>query len=55
MTDEVLGAADALVSALGEGRLDDHCAAFAPDATFVFPATPERLASTADAADAAEA
>ncbi|WP_326654590.1 hypothetical protein [Streptomyces sp. NBC_01750] len=42
MTDEVLKAADTLVSAFGEGRLDDYFAAFAPDATFVFhhPRTP---------------
>ncbi|MEW2083608.1 nuclear transport factor 2 family protein [Streptomyces sp. NPDC005283] len=48
MTDEVLKAADALVSAFGEGRLDDYFAAFAPDATFVFHTTAERLTSTAD-------
>lgn len=48
MTDEVLKAADTLVSAFGEGRLDDYFAAFAPDATFVFHTTPERLTSTAD-------
>ncbi|MGW0558788.1 YybH family protein [Streptomyces sp. NPDC002926] len=48
MTDEVLKAADALVSAFGEGRLDDYFAAFAHDATFVFHTTPERLTSTAD-------
>ncbi|MET7764055.1 nuclear transport factor 2 family protein [Streptomyces sp. NPDC005336] len=48
MNDEVLKAADALVSAFGEGRLDDYFAAFAPDATFVFYAIPERLTSTAD-------
>lgn len=48
MNDEVLKAADALVSAFGEGRLDDYFAAFAPDATFVFHTTPERLTSTAD-------
>lgn len=48
MTDEVLTAAGDLVSAFGEGRLDDYFAAFAPDATFVFHTTPERLTSTAD-------
>ena len=48
MTDEVLKAADALVSAFGEGRLDDYFGAFAPDATFVFHTTPERVPSTAD-------
>ncbi|QKV90639.1 nuclear transport factor 2 family protein [Streptomyces sp. NA02950] len=48
MNDEVLKAADALVSAFGEGRLDDYFAMFAPDATFVFHTTPERLTSTAD-------
>ncbi|WP_223863586.1 nuclear transport factor 2 family protein [Streptomyces sp. 5-10] len=48
MNDEVLRAADALVAAFGEGRLDDYFAAFAPDATFVFHTTPERLTSTAD-------
>ncbi|MFE4723240.1 nuclear transport factor 2 family protein, partial [Streptomyces sp. NPDC056728] len=48
MTDEVLKAADALVSAFGEGRLDDYFEAFTPDATFVFHTTSERVASTAD-------
>ncbi|MBI0376369.1 nuclear transport factor 2 family protein [Streptomyces albiflaviniger] len=48
MHDEVLRAADALVAAFGEGRLDDYFAAFAPDATFVFHTTSERLGSTAD-------
>ncbi|MGW6353698.1 YybH family protein [Streptomyces sp. NPDC055092] len=48
MTDEVLKAADALVSAFGEGRLDDYFDAFTPDATFVFHTTSERVASTAD-------
>ncbi|MGV9853747.1 nuclear transport factor 2 family protein [Streptomyces sp. NPDC003442] len=48
MHDEVLRAADALVAAFGEGRLDDYFAAFAPDATFVFHTTSERLTSTAD-------
>ena len=35
----------ALVAAFGEGRLDDYFACFAPDATFVFYTTPERLMS----------
>lgn len=48
MHNEVRKAADALVSAFGEGRLDDYFAAFAPEATFIFHATPERLTSTAD-------
>ncbi|MBU3865657.1 nuclear transport factor 2 family protein [Streptomyces sp. 4503] len=48
MNDEVLQAADAVVAAFGEGRLDDYFAAFAPDATFVFHTTSERLNSTAE-------
>ncbi|MFE2582479.1 YybH family protein [Streptomyces sp. NPDC059378] len=48
MTDEVLEAADALVAAFAEGRLDDYFGAFAPDATFVFHTTPLRLSSTAE-------
>ncbi|MER5602556.1 nuclear transport factor 2 family protein [Streptomyces sp. NPDC002265] len=48
MTDEVLEAADALVAAFAEGRLDDYFGAFAPDATFVFHTTPQRLSSTAE-------
>ncbi len=48
MTDEVLQAADALVAAFAEGRLDDYFAAFAPDATFVFHTTPGRIESTAE-------
>lgn len=44
--DEVLQAADALVAAFAEGRLDDYFGAFAPDATFVFHTTPGRIAST---------
>ncbi|MFF3501565.1 YybH family protein [Streptomyces sp. NPDC003247] len=48
MTEEVLRAADELVAAFAEGRLDDYFAAFDPDATFVFHTTPERIASTAD-------
>ncbi|MFE2059363.1 nuclear transport factor 2 family protein [Streptomyces sp. NPDC056465] len=44
---EVRAAADALVAAFAEGRLDDYFGAFAPDATFVFHTTAERLGSTA--------
>lgn len=43
---EVLHAADALVAAFAEGRLDDYFGAFAPDATFVFHTTPGRIDST---------
>ena len=43
---EVLDAADALVAAFAEGRLDDYFGAFAPDATFVFHTTPGRIGST---------
>ncbi|MFJ8857639.1 nuclear transport factor 2 family protein [Streptomyces sp. NPDC102451] len=45
---EVRDAADALVAAFAEGRLDDYFGAFAPDATFVFHTTAERLGSTAE-------
>ncbi|WRZ88469.1 nuclear transport factor 2 family protein [Streptomyces sp. NBC_01007] len=45
---EVRTAADALVAAFAEGRLDDYFGAFAPDATFVFHTTPQRLGSTAE-------
>ncbi|MEO8476876.1 MAG: nuclear transport factor 2 family protein [Actinomycetota bacterium] len=45
METEVHEAAAALVSAFGEGRLDDYFACFAPDATFVFYTTPQRLMS----------
>jgi len=48
MTDEVLQAADDLVAAFGDGRLDDYFAAFASDATFVFHTTRERISSTAE-------
>ncbi|WP_377268960.1 YybH family protein [Peterkaempfera sp. SMS 1(5)a] len=44
----VLEAADSLVAAFAEGRLDDYFAAFAPDAVFVFHTTGHRLASTAE-------
>jgi ketosteroid isomerase-like protein len=36
-----------LVAAFGEGRVGDYFACFAPDATFVFYTTPERLESRA--------
>ncbi|MEV5931626.1 nuclear transport factor 2 family protein [Streptomyces sp. NPDC052079] len=45
---EVRTAADALIAAFAEGRLDDYFGAFAPDATFVFHTTPRRLGSTAE-------
>ncbi|MEV8036235.1 nuclear transport factor 2 family protein [Streptomyces sp. NPDC086182] len=45
---EIRSAADALVAAFAEGRLDDYFGAFAPDATFVFHTTPRRLGSTAE-------
>ncbi|MFJ9899549.1 nuclear transport factor 2 family protein [Streptomyces sp. NPDC091280] len=45
---EVRAAADALVAAFAEGRLDDYFGAFAPDASFVFHTTPKRLDSTAE-------
>jgi len=45
---EVRAAADALVAAFAEGRLDDYFGAFAPDASFVFHTTPQRLDSTAE-------
>ena len=46
MSNEVLRAADSLVAAFAEGRLDDYFGAFAPDATFVFHSTPGRIEST---------
>jgi ketosteroid isomerase-like protein len=45
--DDVRRAAEALVAAFGRGDLDAYFACFAPDATFLFPTTPERLTSTA--------
>lgn len=45
---EVRAAADALVAAFAEGRLEDYFGDFAPDATFVFHTTPQRLDSTAE-------
>ncbi|MER5278219.1 nuclear transport factor 2 family protein [Streptomyces sp. NPDC002809] len=47
-TEEIRAAAEALVAAFAEGRLDDYFGAFAPDATFVFHSTPQRLGSTAE-------
>lgn len=48
MTDEVVKAADELIAAFSEGRMDDYFKAFAPDATFVFHTTPRRIESVAD-------
>ncbi|MFF3561814.1 YybH family protein [Streptomyces sp. NPDC002574] len=51
MTDDqkrVLRAADDLVAAFAEGRLDDYFRAFAPDATFVFHTTAQRIESVAE-------
>ena len=45
MDTDVRAAAAELVAAFGEGRLDDYFGCFAPDATFVFHTTPERLDS----------
>jgi uncharacterized protein (TIGR02246 family) len=45
---DVRDAADRLVAAFAAGRLDDYFGCFAPDATFVFHTTPERLESPAD-------
>ncbi|MFD5813241.1 YybH family protein [Streptomyces sp. NPDC127038] len=45
---EIETAADALVAAFAEGRLDDYFGAFAPEATFVFHTTRRRLGSTAE-------
>lgn len=44
---QVLGAANRLVVAFGEGRVDDYFALFHPEATFVFYTTDHRLESTA--------
>ncbi|AXG82956.1 DUF4440 domain-containing protein [Streptomyces paludis] len=46
--ESVRAAAAALVSAFAEGRLDDYFAAFAPDATFLFPTTTRRLTSVTE-------
>ncbi|MFI6880376.1 nuclear transport factor 2 family protein [Streptomyces sp. NPDC050400] len=43
----VLAAADALVAAFGQGRVEDYFDRFAADATFVFHTTGERLDSRA--------
>jgi ketosteroid isomerase-like protein len=45
MEAEVLAAADALVADFGGGRVDAYFARLAPDATFVFYTSPERLES----------
>jgi len=45
MEGDVRDAVARLVAAFGEGRLDDYFSCFAPDATFVFYTTPERLMS----------
>lgn len=43
--DEVRDAAAALVTAFGSGQVNEYFAHFAPEATFVFHAEPERLHS----------
>ena len=48
MTDDVLKAADKLVAAFSDGRLDDYFDAFAPDATFVFHTAANRIESVAE-------
>ncbi|MFG2940441.1 nuclear transport factor 2 family protein [Streptomyces sp. NPDC048282] len=45
---QVLRAADDLVAAFAEERLDDYFSAFVPDATFVFHTTDRRIESVAD-------
>ena len=45
---QVLEAADRLVAAFGEGRVDDYFACFHPRATFVFYMTDHRLESAAE-------
>jgi ketosteroid isomerase-like protein len=45
---QVLEAADRLVAAVGEGRVDDYFACFHPEATFIFYTTDHRLESTAE-------
>jgi ketosteroid isomerase-like protein len=42
---DVSAAAERLVSAFAEGRVEDYFACFAADATFVFYTSPERLES----------
>lgn len=46
-TDDVLEAADRLIAAFGEARVDDYFACFHPDATFVFYTADCRLESRA--------
>ena len=51
MTDterHVLEAADRLVGAFGQGRVDEYFACFHPEATFVFYTTGHRLESAAE-------
>ena|ERR687898_2342334 len=43
---QVLEAADRLVAAFGEGRIEDYFACFHPEATFIFYTTDRRLEST---------
>jgi hypothetical protein len=43
---QVLEAADRLVAAFGEGRVEDYFACFHPEATFIFYTTDRRLEST---------
>jgi ketosteroid isomerase-like protein len=45
---EIRAAVDEIVSAFGEGRLDDYFASFHPDCTFVFHTTDRRLESVDD-------
>jgi ketosteroid isomerase-like protein len=45
VSDDVSAAAERLVTAFAEGRLEDYFACFAADATFVFHTTPDRLES----------
>jgi ketosteroid isomerase-like protein len=45
MEDEVRKVVDRIVAAFGAERLDEYFSCFAPDATFVFHTTPERLSS----------
>ena len=45
---QVLEAADQLVAAFGEGRVEDYFACFHPQATFVFYTAGRRLESTAE-------
>ena len=48
VTQDVLEAADRLVAAFGEGRVDDYFARFHPEATFVFYTADRRLESAAE-------